>query len=124
MEQAHSGELGFAPVEASSPPSQAHYSQNEWPEAEVIAPLVQNGERRHQPRRNALTLESRPSLPHPVPRSELIVTRLKRQLISAQLYFRHVYAKLQPTIDDRYQSFENVCELFNYLLSMCLLRFI
>ena len=23
--------------------TQAHYSQNEWPEAEVIAPLVQNG---------------------------------------------------------------------------------
>jgi translation initiation factor 3 subunit L len=29
-----------------------------------------------------------------------------------------VYAKLQPTIDDRFQSYENICELFNYLLSM------
>jgi translation initiation factor 3 subunit L len=28
-----------------------------------------------------------------------------------------VYAKLQPTIDDRFQSYENICELFNYLLS-------
>lgn len=34
-----------------------------------------------------------------------------------ELYFRHVYAKLQPTIDDRFQSYENICELFNYLLS-------
>ena len=28
-----------------------------------------------------------------------------------------MYAKLQPTIDDRFQSYENICELFNYLLS-------
>jgi translation initiation factor 3 subunit L len=35
-----------------------------------------------------------------------------------ELYFRHVYARLQPTIDDRFQSYENICELFNYLLSM------
>jgi translation initiation factor 3 subunit L len=34
-----------------------------------------------------------------------------------QLYFRHVYAKLQPTVDDRFQSYENICELFNYLLN-------
>jgi hypothetical protein len=34
-----------------------------------------------------------------------------------ELYFRHVYARLQPTIDDRFQSYENICELFNYLLS-------
>ena len=34
-----------------------------------------------------------------------------------ELYFRHVYAKLQPTIDDRFQSYENICELFNYLLN-------
>jgi len=39
----------------------------------------------------------------------------------AQLYFRHVYAKLQPTIDDRFQSYENICELFNYLLSESIL---
>ncbi|ORX35718.1 eukaryotic translation initiation factor 3 subunit 6 [Kockovaella imperatae] len=65
--------------------TQAHYSQNEWPEAEIIAPLVQ---------------------------SDQVFLTLYREL-----YFRHVYAKLQPTIDDRFQSYENICELFNYLLN-------
>lgn len=27
--------------------TQAHYAQSEWPEAEVIAPLVQNGQYRY-----------------------------------------------------------------------------
>jgi hypothetical protein len=40
-------------------------------------------------------------------------------LPSRQLYFRHVYAKLEPNVDDRFQSYENICELFNLLLSEC-----
>lgn len=40
-----------------------------------------------------------------------------------ELYFRHVYARLQPTIDDRFQSYENICELFNYLLSASIVPF-
>lgn len=65
--------------------TQAHYAQSEWPEAETIAPLVQN--------------------------DQVFMTLYR------ELYFRHVYAKLQPTIDDRFQSYENICELFNYLLN-------
>lgn len=65
--------------------TQAHYAQSEWPEAEVIAPLVQN--------------------------DQVFLTLYR------ELYFRHVYARLQPTIDDRFQSYENICELFNYLLN-------
>ncbi|WWC62161.1 eukaryotic translation initiation factor 3 subunit L [Kwoniella dejecticola CBS 10117] len=65
--------------------TQAHYSQNEWPEAELIGPLVGN--------------------------DQVFLTLYR------ELYFRHVYAKLQPTIDDRFQSYENICELFNYLLN-------
>ncbi|WWD17147.1 eukaryotic translation initiation factor 3 subunit L [Kwoniella shandongensis] len=65
--------------------SQAHYAQNEWPEAELISPLVGN--------------------------DQVFLTLYR------ELYFRHVYAKLQPTIDDRFQSYENICELFNYLLN-------
>jgi translation initiation factor 3 subunit L len=34
-----------------------------------------------------------------------------------ELYFRHVYAKLEPNVDDRFQSYENICELFNLLLN-------
>ncbi|WVQ81717.1 eukaryotic translation initiation factor 3 subunit L [Cryptococcus sp. DSM 104549] len=65
--------------------TQTHYSNNEWPEAELIAPLVGN--------------------------DQVFLTLYR------ELYFRHVYAKLQPTIDDRFQSYENICELFNFLLN-------
>ncbi|KAH7337932.1 eukaryotic translation initiation factor 3 subunit 6 [Rhizoctonia solani] len=61
------------------------YSKSEWPEAELIAPLVNDD---------------------PI---FLILYR--------ELYYRHVYSKLQPEIDDRFHSYENSCELFNYLLN-------
>ncbi|KAF9004619.1 eukaryotic translation initiation factor 3 subunit 6 [Cyathus striatus] len=61
------------------------YSKTEWPEAEVIAPLVNDD---------------------PI---FLILYR--------ELYYRHVYSRLQPNIDDRFHSYENSCELFNYLLN-------
>lgn len=85
--------------------TQAHYAQSEWPEAEVIAPLVQNG-------------QSLPGFRPPVIwRRQLILPDQVFLTLYRELYFRHVYAKLQPTIDDRFQSYENICELFNYLLS-------
>lgn len=61
------------------------YSKTEWPEAELIAPLVNDD---------------------PI---FLILYR--------ELYYRHVYSKLQPEVDDRFHSYENSCELFNYLLN-------
>ncbi|KAH9896841.1 eukaryotic translation initiation factor 3 subunit 6 [Cubamyces lactineus] len=61
------------------------YSKTEWPEAEVIAPLVNDDQ------------------------IFLILYR--------ELYYRHVYSRLSPDIDDRFHSYENSCELFNYLLN-------
>ncbi|KAI0700304.1 eukaryotic translation initiation factor 3 subunit 6 [Cytidiella melzeri] len=61
------------------------YAKTEWPEAEVIAPLVNDDQ------------------------IFLILYR--------ELYYRHVYSRIQPDIDDRYHSYENSCELFNYLLN-------
>jgi translation initiation factor 3 subunit L len=40
-------------------------------------------------------------------------------ILYRELYYRHVYSRLQPNIDDRFHSYENSCELFNYLLSPC-----
>lgn len=40
-------------------------------------------------------------------------------ILYRELYYRHVYSRLNPDIDDRFHSYENSCELFNYLLSMC-----
>jgi translation initiation factor 3 subunit L len=39
-------------------------------------------------------------------------------ILYRELYYRHVYSRLQPNLDDRFHSYENSCELFNYLLSM------
>ncbi|KIY69436.1 hypothetical protein CYLTODRAFT_420727 [Cylindrobasidium torrendii FP15055 ss-10] len=61
------------------------YAKTEWPEAEIIAPLVND---------------------------DNIFLILYREL-----YYRHVYSRLQPNIDDRFHSYENSCELFNYLLN-------
>ena len=34
-----------------------------------------------------------------------------------ELYYRHVYSRLQPDIDDRFSSYENYCSFFNYILN-------
>lgn len=34
-----------------------------------------------------------------------------------ELYYRHLYAKLTPTIEHRFHSYENYCDLFNYILN-------
>ncbi|TEB25059.1 hypothetical protein FA13DRAFT_1693350 [Coprinellus micaceus] len=65
--------------------TEKYYAKTEWPEAELIAPLVNDD---------------------PI---FLILYR--------ELYYRHVYSRLQPNIDDRFHSYENSCELFNYLLN-------
>lgn len=62
-----------------------YFSASEWPESEVIAPLVG---------RDAVFLT-----------------------LYRELYFRHVYARLEPNVDDRFNSYENICELFNLLLN-------
>ena len=65
------------------------------------------------------TTVSRPFTPfhraHPPPPQDQLFLILYREL-----YYRHVYSRLQPNIDDRFHSYENSCELFNYLLSASL----
>lgn len=34
-----------------------------------------------------------------------------------EVYFRHLYGLLQPTAEQRFQSYENYCKLFNYILN-------
>jgi len=33
-----------------------------------------------------------------------------------ELYFRHIYSKMQPTLEQRFDSWKNYCELFNLVL--------
>lgn len=33
------------------------------------------------------------------------------------LSHRHIYSRLQPTLDDRFSSYENYCAIFNYILN-------
>ncbi|KAI0314423.1 RNA polymerase I-associated factor PAF67-domain-containing protein [Amylostereum chailletii] len=65
--------------------TEKYYAKTEWPEAEVIAPLVND--------------------------DQLFL------ILYRELYYRHVYSRIQPDIDDRFHSYENSCELFNYLLN-------
>jgi translation initiation factor 3 subunit L len=83
--------------------TEKYYAKTEWPEAEVIAPLVNDGECQAT---DKFTSCSDAAL-------DQIFLILYREL-----YYRHVYSRLQPNIDDRFHSYENSCELFNYLLSM------
>ncbi|KAJ3043764.1 hypothetical protein HDV00_004170 [Rhizophlyctis rosea] len=38
-------------------------------------------------------------------------------ILYKELYYRHIYAKLTPTIEDRFASYTNYCDLFNYILN-------
>ncbi|KAH8827570.1 eukaryotic translation initiation factor 3 subunit 6 [Flagelloscypha sp. PMI_526] len=65
--------------------TEKYYAKTEWPEAELIAPLVND---------DSIFL-----------------------ILYRELYYRHVYSRLTPNVDDRLHSYENSCELFNYLLN-------
>ena len=39
------------------------------------------------------------------------------QILYKELYYRHIYAKLQPTIEQRFESWQNYLDLFGFLLS-------
>lgn len=57
----------------------------------------------------------------PWPEPELIAPLVNDDptflILYKELYFRHVYSKLQPTLDDRIASYNNYCDLFNYMLN-------
>ncbi|KAJ3296841.1 Eukaryotic translation initiation factor 3 subunit L [Blyttiomyces sp. JEL0837] len=37
-------------------------------------------------------------------------------ILYKELYYRHIYSKLQPSMDDRFNSYANYCDLFNFIL--------
>lgn len=39
-------------------------------------------------------------------------------LLYRELYFRHIYTRMVPTLDDRFDSFQNYIDLFNTLLGL------
>lgn len=67
--------------------TEQYFKQSSWPEAEVVAPLVDN---------------------------DMLFLILYREL-----YYRHIYARVQggPSILQRFESYHNYCNLFNYILS-------
>jgi len=40
-------------------------------------------------------------------------------ILYKELYFRHIYARVQggPTVEQRFESYQNYCDLFNFILS-------
>ncbi|KAG2229543.1 RNA polymerase I-associated factor PAF67-domain-containing protein [Thamnidium elegans] len=65
--------------------TEKYYQKQAWPEAEVIAPLVND--------------------------DQVFLTLYR------ELYYRHIYARLTPTLEQRFHSYENYCDLFNYILN-------
>jgi len=39
-------------------------------------------------------------------------------VVYKEMYFRHMYSKLSPTVDDRFDSFQNYIDLFNIILGL------
>jgi translation initiation factor 3 subunit L len=80
------------------------FEKQPWPSADTIAPLVRGGARA-----SLLVLRGK------------VLTRSRADklfmILYRELYFRHIYARLTPTMEQRFQSFENYCDLFDVLLS-------
>ena len=45
------------------------------------------------------------------------VTSLTGPRVEQEMYFRHLYATVQPTLEQRCDSWDNYCALFNVILS-------
>ncbi|KAJ3186758.1 hypothetical protein HDU85_007578 [Gaertneriomyces sp. JEL0708] len=68
---------------------------------------------------NQLTEKFYPKAPWPEPEAiaQLVNDDAVFLILYKELYYRHIYAKLQPSIDDRFASYTNYCDLFNYILN-------
>ncbi len=43
-------------------------------------------------------------------------------MLYREMYFRHIHAKLRPTIFDRIDAYNNYIDLFNYFLGLLLVN--
>ncbi|KAI8815456.1 RNA polymerase I-associated factor PAF67-domain-containing protein [Cladochytrium replicatum] len=67
---------------------------------------------------NKLTEKFYPKQPWPDPDAVAeIIEDVAVNILYRELYYRHIYSKLQPNIHDRFNSYLNYCELFNYILN-------
>ena len=66
-----------------------HFKNEPWPDADKVAPLVS---------------DDQPFL-----------------ILYKELYYRHIYARIQggPSVEQRFESYYNYCQLFNHILSKC-----
>ncbi|RCH83406.1 hypothetical protein CU098_001787, partial [Rhizopus stolonifer] len=55
------------------------------------------------------------------PESEIVAPLVNNDqvfiILYRELYYRHIYSYLTPTLDHRFRSYENYCDLFNYILN-------
>ena len=67
--------------------TEEHFKSSPWPDADEVLPLVD---------------DDQPFL-----------------ILYKELYYRHIYARIQggPTIEQRFESYYNYCQLFNHILS-------
>jgi len=49
--------------------------------------------------------------------ANLVNNDLQFLLLYKELYFRHIYSKMIPSLEQRFESWKNYCDLFSYLLN-------
>ncbi|BFZ61243.1 hypothetical protein YB2330_002302 [Saitoella coloradoensis] len=58
---------------------------------------------------------------HQFPEAEIVAPLVNDDqnflTIYRELYFRNIYAKGQPTLEQRFRSYDNYCDLFNFILN-------
>ena len=89
--------------------TEKYYQKQAWPEAEVIASLVNDG-----------TLKKyRKGKKKKITRKLMNILVIDQVFLTLyrELYYRHVYSHLTPSLEHRFRSYENYCDLFNYILS-------
>ena len=84
--------------------TEKYFKQSPWPPAEAVAPLVENG-----------SLFFLNGLGHEADGPFADKTFI---ILYKELYYRHIYSKLNPSLAQRYESWQNYSDLFDLLLGM------
>jgi len=88
--------------------SERYFKTTSWPSPEIVAKYVDDG------KYHIFILIESPFLT-----SEWFGLDEVFLLFYKELYYRHIYSRLVPTLAQRLEAWENYCELFNFILSEC-----
>lgn len=85
--------------------SERYFKTTSWPNPEIAAKYVDNGKSNCDANSRSKTNDYAFSI------DEVFL------LFYKELYYRHIYSRLQPTLAQRVEAWDNYCDLFNFILS-------